>query len=182
MTAVLAYYPMGSFLPRVSLFSSFGIVVVIGAFALMVVAVGIGYSVLALNWRPLLLAVIVAGVIVPGVYPGIAVHLYLRKIAFEVLADRSSELVEAIKRYERDTGGPPDVIADLMPRYLAKVPNTGMSAYPEYEYMSAPEYCSAGNAWGVVVYAGSFDVFFYCPNKDYSSRVQVVGDWAYFRD
>lgn len=182
MTALLAYYPVGSFLPRISLFSVLGSVLVIGATALVVVALGIGYSILALNWRPLLLAIVTAGMMVPSVYPGMAVHLYLHKLAFGSLAERSATLVEAIKRYKRDTGAPPEVLADLVPRYLAEVPHTGMSAYPEYWYGAAPGYCSDGNAWSVTVYAGGFDVFVYCPNKDDSSRAVAVGDWAYYRD
>jgi hypothetical protein len=179
VTALLAYYPVGSFLPRISLFSLLGSVLVIGATALIVVAVGIGHSILALNWRPLLLAIVTAGVMVPSVYPGMAVHLYLQKMAFGALAERSATLVEAIKRYKRDTGAPPDVLADLVPRYLAKIPHTGMSEYPEYRYTATP--CSVGSTWSISIYVG-FDTFVYCPEKDYPSRVEMIGDWGYVRD
>lgn len=185
ITALLAYYPMASFLPRIFYFSSIGTVLVIGAIALIVVAVGIGYSIWALNWRPLFLAIIVAGVMVPGVYPGMAAHLYLRKVAFEVLADRSSILVEAIKQYEGNTGAPPATLNDLVPRYLAEIPHTGMAAYPNYEYSTASEFCSAANAWSVIVIAAesfNFDVFMYCPEKDYPSRFEAIGDWAYLHE
>ena len=157
----------------------------IGAIALTVVAIGIGYSVLAWNWRPLFLAIITAGVMVPSVYPGIIAHLYLRNVAFEALADRSSALVEAVKRYERDNETPPATLADLVPRYLAEVPHTGMSAYPEYEYATASEFCSAANAWSIIVIAAegfNFDVFFYCPEQDYPSRFEAIGDWAYWHE
>ena len=183
VVAILAYYPVGSFLPPLSLFSLIGTAVMTGAIALMVVAVGIGHSIVAGNWRPLFLAIITAGVMVPGLYPGIVAQLYLRKLAFEALADRSTALVEAIKRYERDTDSPPATFADLVPRYLAEVPHTGMSAYPEYEYATSSEFCSAANAWSIIVIAAegfNFDVFFYCPEKDYPSKFEPIGDWAYF--
>lgn len=190
ITALLAYYPVGSFLPRLFYLSSVGTMLVIGAIALMVLAVGIGYSILALNWRPLLLAIITAGAMVPGVYPGLAAHFYLRKVAFEALADRSSTLVEAIKQYERETGTPPTTIADLVPRYLAEVPHTGMSAYPKYEYARAPGMCMGDNAWNVIMFVGealSFDMFIYCPNQNYpraigGNWIERIGAWAYMHE
>ncbi len=185
MAALLGYYPVGSFLPPLSLFSFIGTVVMTCAIALMVVAVGIWHSVVAWNWRPLALAVIAAGVMVPGVYVGIVVHLYLRMTAFDALADRSSALVEAIKRYERDTSGPPATLADLLPRYLAEVPHTGMAAHPDYEYATASEFCSAANAWSVFVIAAesfNYDVFMYCPEQDYPAQFEAIGDWAYLRE
>jgi hypothetical protein len=176
VTALLAYYPLGSFLPRISLFSLLGSVLVIGATAL---TAGIAHSILVLNWRPLFLAIVTAGVMVPGVYPGMAVHLYLQKVAFGAFAERSATLVEAINRYKHDAGVPPDVLADLVPRYLAKIPHTGMSAFPEYHYTARP--CSAGSAWNIAIYVG-FDMFVSCPEKDYGSRVEMIGDWGYVRD
>lgn len=179
VTALLAYYPVGSFLPRISLLSLLGSVLVTGAAALLVVAVGIGHSILALNWRPLFLAIVTAGVMVPSAYLGMVVHSYLQRIAFGALSERSAALVEAIKLYERDAGAAPDVLADLVPRYLAKIPRTGMSAFPEYHYTAMP--CSAGSAWSIGIFVG-FDMFFYCPEQDYPSRVEMIGDWGYIRD
>ena len=185
MVALLASYPVGSILPPLSLLSFIGTVVMTGVIALMVVAVGIWHSVVAWNWRPLFLAVVTAGVMVPGLYPGIVAHLYLRQLAFGAFADRGSTLVEIIKRYERDNGTRPAALADLVPRYLAEIPHTGMSAYPDYEYTTAPDFCPAGDAWSVIVVVAegfNFDVLFYCPEEDYPSRYQRMGNWGYFRD
>jgi hypothetical protein len=98
MTALAAYYPIGSFLPRTLLFSFLGTLLAIASVAALTVVVGIGYSLAAWNWRPFILSVIVFGAIVPGVYPGIATHHYLRLVAFDMLADRSMSLVEAIRK------------------------------------------------------------------------------------
>jgi hypothetical protein len=56
------------------------------------------------------------------VYPGIATHLHLKKVAFDLLANRSISLVEAIRKYERELGSPPATLADLVPRFLPDVP------------------------------------------------------------
>jgi MFS family permease len=186
-TALAAYYPVGSFLPRTFLFSFIGTLSLIGLSAVLGVMVGIGYSLAAWNWRPFILSIIVFGAILPGVYPGIVTHLYLRKVAFELLADRSMSVVEAIRRCERDTGSPPATLADLVPRYLPSVPGTGMSKYPHYDYARASDTCPVGNDWGITMFVGdglAFDIFYYCPLQNYPSRnsTRIIGEWAYFQD
>lgn len=187
MTALAAYYPIGSFLPRTFLFSFLGTLLAVALVAVLGVVVGIGYSLATWNWRPFMLSIIVFGAIVPGVYPGTAAYHYLRMAAFDMLADRSMSLVEAIRKYERDTGSPPATLADLVPRYLPNVPETGMAKYPHYDYARAPDMCPVGNDWGITMFVGdglSFDIFYYCPLQNYPSRnsTRIIGDWAYFRD
>lgn len=185
-TALAGYYPIGSFLPPTFLFSFFGTLAAIALCAVLGVVVGIGYSLAAWSWRPIILSIIVFGAVILGVYPGIAAHFYLRKVAFDMLADRSMSLVEAIREYVRDTGASPATLADLVPRYLPDAPDTGMSRYPDYEYARASDMCPAGNDWGITIFVGdgmSFDIFYYCPLQNYrSGNAEIIGDWAYFHD
>jgi hypothetical protein len=55
----------------------------------------------------------------------------VRKIAFERLAERSEQLIFAIKKYESENGRPPKNLDLLIPKYLTKYPETGMPAYSE---------------------------------------------------
>ena len=189
-TAVLDYYPIGSILPAGWGFRLSGTLAAIGGVAVLVVLAGIAYSFLAWSWRPFILSVIMFGVMIFGFYPGIAAHFYLRNEAFDLLAARGAGLVHAIEAYERETGVPPSTLAALVPRYLSESPRTGMSAYPDYEYATGSGMCLDGNAWNVNVLVGdmlNFDMFFYCPNKNYPTNiggnwVEVIGDWAYMHE
>ena len=58
----------------------------------------------------------------------------LRGWAFSRTANRAETLVDAIKRFERNEGHPPDSLKDLVPKYLTSIPKTGLESYPEFEY------------------------------------------------
>jgi hypothetical protein len=187
-TALLGYYPVGAML-GVGIRSTGTFLVIVGI-ALLIVFAGIAYALLAASWRPFSLSIIAFGIMIFGFYPGIASHSYLRKEAFVQLASRSAALVDAIAAYERDAGMPPSNLTALVPKYLSEVPRTGMAAYPDYEYELGSGMCLDSNAWNVSVLAGdvlNFDMFFYCPKRDYPSRiggdwVEPVGDWAYLHE
>lgn len=190
VTALAAYYPIGSALPRTILFSFTGTFFVIPLVATMSVVVGVGYSLVAWNWRPFFLSIILFGAMALGFYPGLYANGYLKGQAFQLLAARSEPLVNAIREHERVTGAPPRSLAELVPQYLPKVPHTGMSAYPRYEYASESGICPDDNAWNIAMFVGevlNFDMFFYCPKKSYPGNVggngiEVMGDWAYMHE
>ena len=119
----------------------------------------------------------------------------VRMSAFHRLATRSAPLVAAIKQFENDNNAPPQTLADLVPRYLPEIPKTGMSAYPNYNYVPRGtkshifgEAWPEGNSWILYVYTPSgginFDTFLYFPAQNYpkraySSWLERVEDWAY---
>lgn len=156
----------------------------------MGVAVGIGYSLLAWSWRPFFLSIIVFGAMIPGTYPGIVANLSLKWHAFHLLADRGKSLVNAIEEYEHATGALPRTLDQLVPDYLPDVPRTGMSAYPNYEYATESGMCPNDNAWNITILTGevlNFDMFFYCPKKNYppdvgGNWVEAIGEWAYLHE
>ena len=189
-TALVAYYPIGSALPESLLFARTGTVILVMFLSVAFVVAGAVYAVLARSWRPLFLAAILGGVMMPGFYTAMVSHLATRSLAFHLLADRSARLVTAIEMYARDIGNPPKALSDLVPRYLDEIPRTGMPAYPQYAYQTGPGYCEKDSPWSVSIIAGdvlNWDVFFYCPNNDYSSDiggnpVELIGDWAYMHE
>lgn len=113
---------------------------------------------------------------------------HVRMCGFRNLAGRSVPLVEAIKKFETDQGRPPSTLEELVPKYLAAVPKTGMGAYLEYAYLVGEEaQCYEGNPWVLIVHTPrgySSDMFVYFPNGNYpeyaySSHLERIEDWAY---
>lgn len=114
----------------------------------------------------------------------------IRMDAFARLAERSESLVGAVHRYVEDEGHPPPELEALVPHYLPRVPDTGMPAYPTYEY-STGDRAWRGNPWVIEVPCTSgginFDRFTYFPNQNYPQRGQSgsfekVGRWAYYHE
>lgn len=116
----------------------------------------------------------------------------VRMAAFHELAKRSGTLVQAIKTYESKYGSPPASLENLVPEFLPSIPQTGMGAYPEYEYKVGEEAQDfAKDAWCLVVYtplAGfNWDIFIYFPSQNYPEQgyggvSEKVEDWAYVHE
>ncbi len=116
----------------------------------------------------------------------------LRMAAFHKLAKRSEPLVQAIKNYELQYGSPPADLEKLVPEFLPSMPQTGMGAYPEYEYKVGDEAQKfAKDTWCLVVDTPlgglNWDIFIYFPNQDYPERgyggvLEKVRDWAYVHE
>lgn len=50
------------------------------------------------------------------------------------LPERSRTLISAIRRFESEIGRPPSGLQELVPHYLAAIPNTGIAGFPDYIY------------------------------------------------
>ncbi|HUV40406.1 MAG TPA: hypothetical protein VMW23_01290 [Sedimentisphaerales bacterium] len=116
----------------------------------------------------------------------------VRMAAFHKLAERSKTLVQAIKEYELRYGNLPASLENLVPEFLPNIPQTGMGAYPEYEYKVGEEAQEfAKDAWCLVVNTPlgglNWDIFIYFPNQDYTECgwggvLEKVKDWAYVHE
>lgn len=116
----------------------------------------------------------------------------VRMAAFHKLAERSKTLVQTIKEYELRYGNPPVSLENLVPEFLPNIPQTGMGAYPEYEYKVGDEAQKfAKDAWCLLVETPSgglnWDVFIYFPNQQYPKQgyggvLERVKDWAYVHE
>jgi len=115
----------------------------------------------------------------------------VRMNAFAALAERSAPLVDAIRKYEQVHGQPPSALADLIPEFLAVVPQTEMGAYPQYKYRRGSE-SDDGNPWVLSVFTPTgvpdFDEFFFYPLQNYplhrwgTNPVERIRDWAYLHE
>ena len=116
----------------------------------------------------------------------------IRNDAFFHLADRSSVLIAAIENYKNEKGSPPKTLAELVPKYLPKVPSTKMGAYPEYGYLAGEEAQRYdGNPWVIVIQTPSgginWDLFIYFPLQNYHKRgyggsLEIIKNWAYVHE
>jgi len=116
----------------------------------------------------------------------------VRMHGFHKLAERSVPLVQAIKKFETEKGHPPNSLKELVPEYLLSIPDTGMGAYPMYEYIVGEEARKHdNNPWVLYVFTPSgglnWDMFMYFPNQNYPERgyggsLERIGDWAYVHE
>jgi hypothetical protein len=117
----------------------------------------------------------------------------IRTHGFRRASQNAAPIIDAVKHYELAEGHPPVSLADLVPRYIASVPGTGIAAYPDFEYESGPNVASAnyGNDWilwvDTPVGAINWDIFLYLPNQHYpqlgyDGYLERVDDWAYVHE
>ena len=188
--ALAAYYPVGSFLPPLPIMGLVGAVLGMVATAVALLVSGTILAIKRWNWRPVALAATAVGAMAVGFVPGLWSFAYAKHYAYQLLGQRSETLVKAIERFEQVHGVPPQALIQLTPEFLPSIPDTGMAAYPEYEYAWGAGPCPVNNAWHLKVDAGEvlkWDFFFYCPKKNYTEEGwggynEVVGNWAYLHE
>lgn len=114
-------------------------------------------------------------------------HWPTRRAGLEAAAARAKPLIAAIERYKTDEGHAPEDLQDLVPRYIARVPPTGMVSYPDFRYSRADWGEGALQFYTLRVQTGfalSYESFNYLSDREYparlySGRVERIGDWAY---
>jgi hypothetical protein len=101
-------------------------------------------------------------------------------------------LVEAIRAFERDQRRPPRDLTELVPRYVAAVPPTGMRGFSEWVYLTGPDARAyEENPWVLLIHTGgpgfNFDQLMYFPNQHYpefghGGWIERMGAWAYVHE
>lgn len=129
--------------------------------------------------------------VVASVLIGLKGRSLIRNFQFEDLADRSKPLIAAITHYQKDHGGPPTKLELLVPKYIKKIPYTGLGAYPDYEYNTPGTSLGQEASWELSVDCPvgffKFDAFYYLPTERYPEDVfggylEPIKNWAYFHD
>jgi hypothetical protein len=161
--------------------------------AVGVPALGIVLGAIALSWRVSGLAVIALIGAVIGLIAGVICASYLRWHAYETAAEQSADLVAAIEKYEETNGQQPKQLSDLVPSFIAAVPDTGIRAAATYQYGPWSGPCSEQNGWHLSLQLSSDETYrrrmFYCPRRDYRlesiedgldyTTFEPVGAWVY---
>jgi len=124
--------------------------------------------------------------------PSLLIGNSIREAAFQKLTEESEPLVSSIKQFQTEAGHPPESLEDLVPAYIDKVPQTGMGAYPEYQYLTGAVFSEfKGEDWMLFIRTSSgginFDRFVYVPSEVYPEKGQSgfyrpVGNWAYYHE
>jgi hypothetical protein len=96
---------------------------------------------------------------------------------FEPVVERARPLIEAVERYERDRGSPPEELESLVPDYLDRIPSTGVRWSPQFQYFSV-----GPGEWHLYVPAGWLDEFAYDPEFEFGDPADRIGPWVYWRD
>lgn len=126
-------------------------------------------------------------------FVGIRLGQQTRMAGMKAFTERAKPLVAAIHQYEREHHAPPETLKALVPRYLPKIPSTGMRAYPGFVYLTGAD-CRQRyheNPWALFVATPlgfvNGDCLLYFPRQNYPERgyggsLERVGDWAYVHE
>jgi hypothetical protein len=159
--------------------------------ALAVILVSVVLLIFRKTRRPAFLALI-AGFTYLVIYIGVSlIGGRVRMHGFHKLAQRSAPIVQAIKKFEAEKGHRPNSLEELVPQYLPSIPNTGMGAYPKYEYEVGKIGEWDDNPWVLYVNTPSggvnWDMFMYFPKQNYPKTgygggLERIDDWAYVHE
>ncbi len=126
-------------------------------------------------------------------YPGFAVGWNTRRAGLRQAAARARPLINAIEKFRREKKREPYNLQELVPNYLAKIPQTGMTVYPRFKYSTSQEnrgrnhfksyQLQVSTSFGFI----NWDTFNYWPESDYPAemyggRVERIGAWAYVHE
>ena len=130
--------------------------------------------------------------IVAGTVAGMWLGPIHRMQRIRHVAAAAMPLLQAIEAFERDEHRPPRDLAEILPRYLAAIPSTGMGGYPEWDYIHATDAHAYGeNSWVLLVHTPgpgiNFDQLVYFPNQRYpqfghGGSLERLGTWAYVHE
>lgn len=108
------------------------------------------------------------------------------------VTEAAMPLVGAIDEFARRENRPPQLLTELVPKYLSHIPSTGMGGYPDWQYHTGADARPyAENRWILLVRTGgpgiNFDQLLYFPNQrypqsGYGGRIERVGRWAYVHE
>jgi hypothetical protein len=102
-------------------------------------------------------------------------------------------LIAAIHRYHAVHGAWPPDLRPLVPTFLPAIPQTGLAAFPAFDYVVGPDASNQyhGNPWVVRVSTPSgginWDQLIYYPRQNYprighGGYLEPIQDWAYVHE
>lgn len=115
---------------------------------------------------------------------GLGWGMHIRVTNVERVIERSQSLVDAITAFQAEHGHPPATLDELVPKYIDRIPKTGIGAWPNFAYrVENPERCH-GNEWMLTFTPPNLPMGFrsytYLPRRNYTDAgYGSVGDWGY---
>lgn len=184
----LAVAPMGTdFLLGIATFAYFPLLAAFPAIPVSIVLLFLRrYRMTGIKMLLACVVYLIVGII------GVRLSVEIRHNGFVDLAQRSRPLVTAIQQFEMKYGKPAKNLEQLVPEFLPAVPNTGIRAYPNYEYIAVSNpNAYENNPWVLKVHTPSsgmnWDIFLYFPKQNYPKTgyggwLEPIEDWAYVHE
>lgn len=135
------------------------------------------------------LKVSVSLAIAAALIPVVLLSSGLRMYGFYLASERAEPVVSAIRAYETERGAPPASLSELVPKYIAALPER----IPDIKIVSGTQALSEhpGNRWMLTASASqgilNWDEFMYLEAENYdqskrASSLVRVGKWAYYHE
>lgn len=126
-------------------------------------------------------------------YPGFNVFWPMRRAGLQQAATGARPLIVAIEKFRLENKRVPRDLQELVPNYLAEIPQTGMSAYPNFRYATRQEKGARAKFQTYEIQVRTpvgflnADSFNYWPEGNYPAQmyggtVERIGDWAYVHE
>ena len=109
----------------------------------------------------------------------------IRMVAMRKSAILATPIIDAIEEHKIKIGDYPKSLKDLTPKFMTKIPHTGMCAYPRYEYRKSKKPDESGGYELFIstsVGTLNWDEFIYRPSGVYGESFERVGKWAYYHE
>lgn len=91
-----------------------------------------------------------------GLMMGVRNNPYLNPSPYyPAIRANAGPLISALGSFARDNGKPPETLAELVPKYLSQVPQTGYPPQPQFEYRVQKE-SHLGMGWYLTVYTDRY--------------------------
>lgn len=101
--------------------------------------------------------------------------------------ERGQPLAEAITAYHAEHGRPPATLDELVPKYIDRIPETGIGAHSHFVYWVVNPEEWHGNDWTLAFTPPNlplgFRRYWYLPRRNYTDAgYGSLGDWGYSGD
>ncbi len=114
------------------------------------------------------------GIFFVGIYSGT-----IKGVRLKHTAENAKPLIAAIETYKKVNKKYPEKLSKLVPKFISKIPDTGMCGYSEFSYGNS------GNSFRLSVEMSQiliFDEFIYDPANAGEGNPKVTGDWILIED
>lgn len=166
----------------------YSIAVGCGIIYILLALVGIVLRLKAIDKSTLGSASVFCGIYVVIISIALVVGGRVTRLGYAIIIEKGQTVITAITHYQTTNESLPSTLNELVPKYLSRVPRTGIAAFPNYKFIPNGDPSRySGNKWILVVPVSTdnltYDLLAFFPNQKYpvSERgryVTQIGSWA----
>ena len=164
------------------------LVVLYNVVRIVLAALGRLFGMGKIGWSALAAGAVFCGIVFVITLIAFGIGETMRDAGFKAITARGRPLVAAIKQHQAKQGTPPGSLDELVPDFIPAIPDTGVGAYPKYEYLRQPDPVKyGGNPWVLFVNVSTDDqmqdLLIFYPDGNYPENrpghlVRRFGRWA----